>query len=236
MLTRRHFLRALGLGAAAAAVPAVLVPERRIWQVGVQLERPNLDGLQAHMRRVWSQERIEAAMGEDNPFAFMAVKKRTREEMAALYPPMHGVISGDDARKLVGGRNLFFEGVDQCEVYGSYANDWDLLREPVDAPIFRAANNNEPTGTLFGIDAQAYPDWKAAKLSTPEDLRRVLEATPSQRRGIYGRGIVDELRDTQREYDRTLADIARNLNSISDHSLVALESPENSARSGHTRT
>jgi hypothetical protein len=32
-MQRRDFLRMLGVGAAAASVPVVLVPERRIWQV-----------------------------------------------------------------------------------------------------------------------------------------------------------------------------------------------------------
>lgn len=45
MLTRRHVLGLLGAGAASAALPAALAPERRIWQVpsnapvGSRLER-----------------------------------------------------------------------------------------------------------------------------------------------------------------------------------------------------
>ncbi len=35
MITRRSFLRALGIGAAAVAAPAILMPERRIWQVSM---------------------------------------------------------------------------------------------------------------------------------------------------------------------------------------------------------
>lgn len=36
-LTRRGFLKLAALSSAAAAVPAILVPERRIWQVGATL-------------------------------------------------------------------------------------------------------------------------------------------------------------------------------------------------------
>lgn len=49
-MNRRDFIRLIGVSAAAAAVPAVLVPERRIWQVpanapvGRRIERVHVGG------------------------------------------------------------------------------------------------------------------------------------------------------------------------------------------------
>jgi hypothetical protein len=186
MLTRRRFLTALGLGAAAAAVPAVLAPERKLWFVP---SNAPVGG------------RVE-----------LVVTGR-----------MEPLIHADTRAKRARGEHQRH----------SYARDWDLLREPVDDMLHDIAQH---PATTLADRLQLAEDMHREGLLTPEDLRRVLEAHPSQRRGIYGRGIVDELRDTQRDLDRTLADIARNLNSISDHPLVAITGPETDARGDRTRT
>jgi hypothetical protein len=60
MLTRRTFLRALGIGAGVAVVaPELLVPEpepvRRYWQVGAQLRTATLGDLNGIYKRVFEQ-------------------------------------------------------------------------------------------------------------------------------------------------------------------------------------
>jgi hypothetical protein len=103
---RRDFLRLFGLGTAAAATPALveraaelLVPERRIWQVGRNAPvGGTIANANALMKRLYGSMAIETALDQHNPFA------RTQAGRLELAGEMEriGLIDGEQARALVG--------------------------------------------------------------------------------------------------------------------------------------
>lgn len=151
MLTRRRFLSFLGAGIATAATPATVEPVRRIWQVGVQLERPTAHDLASlnialETYRLWAEP-------PPTPATFMA---HVQARMA-----VHGDAYAARLR----------------DIAAQHPDDRAYLR--VDGEYREITLAEHPSGTLFGIEASSYPEWKAARYTQTDAARLFRELTLS---------------------------------------------------------
>ena len=123
MMQRRTFLRMLGLGAAAAAVPAIAEPfVRRVWAV------PSNAPVGSRVERVGA---TELHFGDHGPWVFDLSTNYERQR-------------------------VYFSRPMQDEP------DW--------------------SDSLFGIDAQAYPEWKANEYSNALHVSALAEYEERMRR------------------------------------------------------
>lgn len=180
MLTRRRFLSFLGAGIATAATPAIVEPVRKLFfvpsnaPVGSRVERlgngdvlvydfwHNTRNDEVRQRVVMYQSdgvEHEAAVTADDlrsmgvdPGRFMLREQRTREVVSYADAAEHAFEVGRrPGKSIAAGRT----------------------REEL------AAMYPEPTGTLFGIDAQASPGWKAQRYTQADAARLFRELTLS---------------------------------------------------------
>jgi len=181
-MRRRDFLRALGLGTVAAAAPAVLTPERRMWFV--PSSAPVGSGLES-------------------------VTVPLRSGQAFRYPVYLGLpVSGGGAS----------EAAHQSTLAGRLQLAEDMQR----------AGLLDPPEPLQLLPMPA--EFRDALQAEREKSVSAFGGLNSAARGLPGTGIVDELRDIERELNARLA------NAIGGPSLVAALTGSETAPRCDTRT
>lgn len=101
MLNRRSMLRLLGLGTAAAAVPATAEPIRRIWQVSAAA--PVRSGTMVATLDAWMRERAE---NEAQAYArYMRHLEEHLRELSGLNSVARGSVAYDTVMQARGGKS-----------------------------------------------------------------------------------------------------------------------------------